>query len=182
MESVTAFVSEALAPMSAILAAMVAAFFAWRSRLAQTATERAIEREKRLATLKEDAYRPIIELFRTILDASKTKKEPDLKKMQSSLSEFATWAQVYGSDDVVRSFHRYMNATSSEPPATVVMYYYGQLLLAIRRDIGDPDTNLGVGELVGIRMNDFYETDLPRLMGLNEHEFLASVDWTPPWP
>lgn len=181
LDAVIAFITDALAPISAVLAAVIAGIFARRSRLAQTATERAIEREKRLATVKADAYRPIIELFQDILDGTKTNKVPDLKHMQSAMSDFATWAQIYGSDDVVRSFHRFMNSSNDNPPPMVTMYYYGQLLLSIRRDLGDPDTALGVGELVGIRMNEFYETDMPQLLVLKEREFLASVDWSPPW-
>ena len=181
METVMSFITDALAPLSAVFAAALAGFFAWRSRLAQTATERAIEREKRLATVKAETYKPIIELFQEILDGTKSNKQPNPRKMRSSMSDFATWAQIYGSDDVVRSFHRFMNASSGNPPPTVSMYYYGQLLLAIRRDLGDPDTAIGVGELVGIRMNEFYETDLSRLLVLDERTFLDSVDWSPPW-
>jgi hypothetical protein len=165
----------------AIIAAVVAGVYASRARTAQDAAETERRLRQQLAASKAEVYEPMVELLRAMLDASKAKTPISDKKVTDTLSKFAAWLSVYGSDQAVLSFHKFMQAAYHEPTPQVQMYYYGQFLLAIRKDLGHPDTKLGAPELLGLRINDIWEASAG-LVGLPEKEFLAHEEWDPPWP
>lgn len=100
-----------------------------------------------------------------------------------------TWAQVYAADDVVIAADHWMKAATAaagDPrhPAsgTTSMYYIGRFLLALRKDLGQADTELTIRDLLALRITDIYESPISEHLRMLEDEFLEAVSWTPPRP
>jgi hypothetical protein len=99
----------------------------------------------------------------------------------AKMSKFNAWVSIYGSDDAVRAVHRFMQAAYSNPPSEVMMRFFVELQLAMRRDLGDPESTLDVMDLLGIRIKDVYEGEMASLMVAPLPAFYERVGWDPPW-
>lgn len=169
--------------LGAVIAAIVAARSARRAREAQLSSEAERDLRRQLAGVKGEIYEPIIEFFRKMMDGVKSghKVNPSDQKTLDTLSKFAAWLAIYGSDGAITSFHKFMQASFHGSPPEILMYYYGSFLVATRKDLGYPATRIGVVDVMGLRITDAW-TMWGGAMGLPEPEFLAGFDWVPPWP
>ncbi|HEY5014199.1 MAG TPA: hypothetical protein VIK61_16060 [Acidimicrobiia bacterium] len=100
---------------------------------------------------------------------------------QGIISKAAYWIQIYASDEVLFALRTWMQAAFGDAPPGVSMRFLGELLLAIRRDVGDPTTSATVVDLLALKINDIYSVGLAATLALPEDQFLASHDWVPPW-
>lgn len=167
---------------TAVLAALIAGLFAWRANQATIANQRVIELEKRLSTSRLETYKPLLEAMASYImpaDRRLTDKRREQAFLEA-MQNFITWVQVYGSDEAVRTFHRWMQASYASAPPLVALRMYGDFLVAARRDIGDSATTIERGDLLGIRIKDFYEGMVDD-MKLSDEDFYRKVGWTPPW-
>lgn len=170
-----------VAAVGSMGAAFIAGQSAAKTRQAQTQAERVLELEKRLAASKAEMYEPMVELFRTLFDSVKTSRHLDPKKMTDTFSKFGNWIQIYGSDEAVGEFRKLMQSAYHRAPPEVLMRMYAQFVLAIRKDLGDPRTQVSLSDLLAIRINDVYTT-FGGDLDVEEGAFLKARGWTPPWP
>ena len=101
--------------------------------------------------------------------------------MAEAVSKFGTWIQIYGSDDAVRAFHRFMQAAYSTPPPEVLMRFYAELLPETRRDLGYGETTLDLIDILGIRIKDVYSGNWTTIMSVDRAAVYAQTGWNPPW-
>lgn len=168
--------------LGSIAAAIIAGRSAHRARQAQLASETERELRQQLAAAKSEVYEPMLDMLRRMMDSVKSGAKVSDQKTAETLSKFTAWVSVYGSDEAVRDCHKLMQSMYSGPSnGRVVLYYYGRFLLAARRDLGPPNTTLGVNDILGLRINDLW-SGMAGVMAMTESEFLKTVDWTPPWP
>lgn len=167
--------------LGAVAAAIIAGIYAKKSQEAEVAAARVLELEKRIAGMKEDIYRPMVELLRSLWDSVKTGKQPQQTEMIETLSKFTAWTQIYGSDDVVITFHKMMQASFHDAPPNVTMRCIAEMLLALRRDLGDPETKIDVVDLLGMRITDIYESEMLKSYSLQEEQFFEAEGWSAPW-
>lgn len=169
--------------IGAVVAAVIAARSAKKAKEAQLASETERDLRRQLAGAKSEVYEPMIELLRRMLDDSKAGKKSSFTDQRTidTLSKFSAWLAIYGSDEALTSFHKFMQAAYHPPPPEVLMYYYGSFLVATRKDLGHPDTGLNPVDLLGLRISDAWKM-WGGTMGMPEQEFLAQFDWDPPWP
>lgn len=176
----------AISAAGSIAAAIVAGFFAAQARRAESRERRVLELEKRLASHKAEVYEPMMEFFRKLFNASIAGEDGDSapipqEEMIETISKFATWIQIYGADEAVRAFNRFMQASYTEPPPQILMRFYGELVLAARKDLGSSHTNIAVIELMGIRMKDVYDSEFRDVFSMKEEELFRRYEWSPPW-
>lgn len=169
--------------IGAIIAAVIAARSARKARDAQLASETERDLRRQLAGVKGETYEPMIELLRKMLDDTKAGRQSSFTDPKSidTLSKFSAWLAIYGSDEALTSFHKFMQAAYHSPPSEVLMYYYGSFLVASRKDLGHSDTELSAVDLLGLRISDAWKM-WGGTMGLAEKDFLAQFEWEPPWP
>jgi hypothetical protein len=75
-----------------------------------------------------------------------------------------------------------MQAAFNHAPMLVTSRLYAELILASRRDIGYPDTNVTALHIMGMRVTDMYsEAQYRRAMRLPFEELCREQGWTPPW-
>ena len=164
------------------MAAAIAAFAAVRTNNATIASQRVIELEKRLATSRLDVFKPMLDGMAQMLEPSASPQVQAERQaaMLPALKSFATWVQIYGSDESVRVFHHFMHAAYHTAPPEVFIRLYGQFVLAARRDLGDSSTDVDLVDLLGIRLKDIYVGYADRLR-LSDVDFYREVGWAPPW-
>lgn len=78
--------------------------------------------------------------------AHKTEQPIDATKAEK-IAEFSSKALLVASDDVIREWQEVQRYNRDHPNAgTQGLPYFGRLWLALRRDMGNPRTNLSVQE------------------------------------
>ena len=171
-----------VAAVGSVVAAVTAGRYANRAQTSQAQEARIRDLEECLSKSREEVYTPMLELLREVLDSSKTGKDPMVDpKSQETFSRFGSWVQIYGSDEAIRVVHKFMQSAYAGAPSQVLMRYYAELTLAVRRDLGDPDTEVDLVTLLGIRINGIHKSDLVETMDMEESGLLAKHGWAPPW-
>jgi hypothetical protein len=170
--------------LGAITAAVIAGRSATRSKQAEIRAAHAVELEKRLAVAKTGVFEPFIEaisefLAGTVGAPGGTSPVQDFEK---PLWAFAHWVQIYGTDDTVRATAHLTQASYADAPPIVLFRLLAELLLQLRRELGDPMTALAAVDLVAIRTSDTY-FDAESYASLSDplDTLYARHNWTPPW-
>jgi hypothetical protein len=169
--------------LGAMGAAWIAARSANRSKAAELQAQRILESEKRLSASRQEVYQPMLEFLRSVLDSATSEKETalDMAQARETLSRFWMWVQVYGSDDMVRAAHKFAQALYTSPPPPIMVRYLNEFVLAVRKDLGEPETRIGLIELAGLRITDIYEPEYQEALTMPEEELWGRENWTAPW-
>lgn len=167
--------------LASIVAAVIAGIYAKRARVAEAEAAHLRELENRLASAKFDVYKPMIELFRNILTPEGAQAVGE-DEIQSKTADFSTWISIFGSDEAVRAFHRFMQGAFYQAPGLVSMRLYADFVLAARKDMGYDDTDVTPLDLLGIRIKDIYEERANyEVATLPFAEVCEKYGWVPPW-
>jgi len=167
----------------AIVSAVLSGLFAISARRSDQEAEKLRDLEQRNAERKYSTYEPMLELLREVLGpgAKPGGAKADAKFVER-VSKFSQWILVWGSDDAVRTFHRFMQAAYGDAPPPVSFRMYGELVLAARRDMGYSKTDITLEHVIGQRITDAY-TDQRTwdAMFLPEGDLFRKYDFDPPW-
>jgi hypothetical protein len=172
--------------LAAALVAALSAFFAARSagkaRTAEGEAERLRRLEVRVADRKYDVYKPMLELLSQALDPQAA-KAINHNELLATTGEFARWVSVFGSDEAVRAFRNFMQASYTSPPPNVALRLYADFQLAVRRDMGDPQTTVSALDLMGIRIRDIHTNNRSSYdaMVLPFADVCSNEGWQVPW-
>lgn len=169
--------------VASIVAAILAARSARRTTAQANRAQEAIERERQLAGKRAEVYKPFLEAAQRVFDQIKDPNAKiDQSKLTKTLSDFATWLTIYGSDESIRAFQRFMQGAYNGAPPDVTLRHHYDLQLASRRDLGYPDTEITSLDLAAIRLTDLYETDEQLdVFRLPRPDLYEREGWTPPW-
>ena len=171
-----------IAALAAIMSAVIAGRYAAAARHSEASTQRMRDLENRIAQRKYETYEPMIELFRRMLDPKDAVAIlADADGFRTQITKFSAWIAIYGGDDAVIQFERFMQCTFSQPPLSVTIRMYAEFVLAARRDMGYPDTRVTGEHLLGSRLNDLYTTPVLDALTMPLQDLYAREHWTPPW-
>ncbi len=171
----SAVVVAVIAAVSSVIAAVVAGVFALAARRLDARLQRSGRAEDRISERKRGMYEPVVEM----LDRMFTTDELPTSAEAQHKRNFDTWVNLYGAEGAVRAYSRLMQALPHAPPGDIQIRLYADFLLAVRKDIGDPDSTLDRVQILG-----------PRLGGLGDRASLTDPDldavcrrlrWSPPW-
>jgi hypothetical protein len=179
----------ALAMFGSVLATIIASRSARADKRFELQANRLSELENRNSERKYEMYKPIIELLGQALSLGETSPLSEVEQKKVFL-DFTTWVSIYGSDGTMIAYHNLRQAvfmasdnvpaSSDKVPAAILARLYVDFILAIRRDIGYPDTSIGIHEILGIRVADLYVIDNMALT-LPFEKLCEREKWTPPW-
>lgn len=142
--------------------------------LAGRRTERRNEFERRRQEKRIPVYEQFVDFwFRRVLYASRMDVEPVAEKeMIEFFALFTRDLMIWGSDDVIlrwKELRTQWSALAAPPTrddSVRVMLGIEGLLLAMRRDIGYPETALPPGSLLGLFINDVEALRIPTSDGV----------------
>lgn len=131
--------------------------------------ERKNEFEQRRQEKRIPVYEQFVDFwFRRVLYASKTGGEPmNEQELNEFFAAFTRDLMIWGSDNVIMKWSELRNQWSrlssdrSRDGSIKAMLEFEQLLLAMRRDIGYPETALPPRSLLGLFINDVDTLNVP---------------------
>ncbi len=120
------------------------------------------EHQKLLAERKQEHYLQFLQFLAKFIGTTDEKPPAQNNKAKQQqtpvpLEEFRMWSlrlTLIGSDEVVREWNNARNGAADPNDPLLVMKNWGRLWLAMRRDCGHIDTNLGITDVLGSFVND----------------------------
>ena len=125
------------------------------------------ELEAHLRQRKSDEYEAFIAFMFRLLYAQKlVERQPTPAAMMKAFVEFTETLTIWGSDDLIREWgeirQRFMAAGEDPSRARETVFDFERLLIAIRRDAGNPDTTIGRGEILSLFIDDVKTLETPK--------------------
>lgn len=178
----TVVIAASIPAIAAIVAAIIAALSAASARRSESSAQTVRDLEARIAERKFAIYEPMIELLRKILDPRDAAAIlADEEGYRASISKFAAWIAIYGSDEAITYFQRFMQCTYRSATPAIMVRMYAEFVLAARRDMGYPDTKVTGEEIFGIRLKDVYERTWIDAFTMPLADLYAREGWDAPW-
>lgn len=170
----------AVPALISIFSALWATRSARRAQQAEHEAQRLRALEERLAEKKYRLYEPFIQAFSDTLTPSRTKAA--FAALEDVLADFQAFVTIWGSDEVVEAFYRFRTSSNANPPRLVTMRLMSDVLLAIRRDIAWPATDITGLQVIGMRINDMQDhPEMRAALTTSLRELFESENWEPPF-
>lgn len=144
--------TSALPVAISIFSAVWATRSAHRAQQAEHEAARLRALEDRVAQKKYELYQPFIQTLGDVLTPARN--QAAMARLQDVMADFQSFITVWGSDEAVETFYRYRIAAPTSPPTPVAIRLMADFLLAVRRDVAWPDTNITGLHVIGMRIND----------------------------
>jgi hypothetical protein len=136
---------------------------------------------------KYETYAPMLEMIGDFFSQTDSSRNAvaNVEANVDKFVKFAKWIAIYGSDEALEAYHNLMQALRYAPPIFVGFRLIADFILAARRDIGYPDTEISRGKLLAVtfRVNDYYEQGdlLEKVMTLPLDQACKLAGWSMPW-
>jgi hypothetical protein len=170
---------------AAIVAAVVAARSARAVKRSEAENDRIRNLENRISERKYETYKPMLEMLGNVFSQAKTSREAiaDADANTEKFVNFSTWITVFGSDEAFSAYHNLTQSFNYSPPIQISLRLVADFILAARKDIGYPDTDVTRMQLTALRLNDFYQQGelLGQVMALPLEQACMLVGWPIPW-
>lgn len=171
-------VALAIPALVSIFSAVWATRSARNAQAAEHEAARLRALEERVAERKYDLYQPFLKSLGDTLTPSR--KEQAVKGQEDAMADFQSFVTVWGSDEVVEKFYRFRVASATNPPTLVIMRLMSDFLLAVRRDIAWPGTDLDGMHMIAMRINDINkQPDMRRALTMPLDELFTWQGWEP---
>ena len=171
--------------IASVIAAIVAARSAQAAKRGEAEAQRIRDLENRISERKYETYRPMLEMLGDVFSQAKTSREAvaDVDSNVDKFVSFSKWITIYGSDQAFRAYHNLTQSFQYDPPIQITLRLIADFMLAARKDIGYPETEVTRAQLVALRINDFYQLGdvVGQVMTLPLDEACKLVGWLPPW-
>lgn len=161
-----------------VLLAISAGRSARRAQSAEHEAARLRALEERVAERKYELYQPFLQSLGDTLTPSR--KDKAVEGQEDAMADFQSFVTVWGSDEVVEKFYRFRVASATNPPTLVTMRLMSDFLLAVRRDIAWPGTQLDGVHMIAMRINDLDKNpDMHRALTMPLEELFTWKGWKP---
>jgi len=139
--------------LGSVLNVLLAAALAGLAALYKASLDERAQLASRLAESKRNMYELYVDVLRDVAAETKGGKPASGQPHIVKLRNFAFRSMLIASDDVVRAHIRFMNMQriTSE---TVALAAVADVLVALRRDIGFPDTKIGPQQILGVIVSE----------------------------
>ncbi len=127
--------------------------------------ERRREVEKQLSQKKYDAYIKLMDLYFVLFKSVKTNKPVDYNKVGLQLIDIKKELIIYASDDVYKSFNDFLLSLTK---GSKNIRIFAELAISIRRDMGQPNTNVTAEDILISIMQDQEEFEKLKQQGFFE--------------
>jgi len=161
-----------------VFAAVWAARSAGRARTAEHEATRLRALEERVAQKKFELYQPMLESLGDMMTPGRS--EAALERAGEVMPNFQTFISVWGSDEAVKAFYRFRVASSTNPPAMIMIRLVSDFMVEARRDLAWPATQLTGVEVMGMRINES-SSELEDALTLEFDALALKYEWQAPW-
>ncbi len=136
--------------------------------------------EDRVAERKYELYQPFLQTLGDML--TPFRKDAASERLEAVMADFSSFVAIWGSDEAVETFYRFRVGSVASPPTLVTMRLMADFLIAVRRDIAWPVTDITGLHVIGMRINDLPEhPEMKRALEQPLAELFEAEGWTPPF-
>jgi hypothetical protein len=134
--------------LNAILISLLAIASGVLGVLLKRQTEKLKIVEQQLSQSKYKAYSELVNIFYDVLKNTKQEKETDKIELMTRMIDSKKDLFIYGSDDIFRKFTQWLTYTTMNPDDTKHFKIFLDVLLLIRKDMGNKKTKLTYNDLL----------------------------------
>lgn len=138
---------------SAVLNVLLAGALAAVATLYKASRDERMRLAERLAESKRAMYELYVDVLRDVAAESKVGRPTNVQHI-AKLRNFAFRSMLIASDPVIRAHVRFMNVQRITTATNVGLPAVADVLLALRKDIGFPDTDMTGRDLLGVFVNE----------------------------
>ncbi|WP_454853307.1 hypothetical protein [Promicromonospora soli] len=149
----TAVMVATISAVASLIAAVIAGVFAVHAKRLEARLQLSSSAHERVAEQKSMMYDSIIDMFEYMFDTG----EPPTAEHLKHKKKFDAWVPVYGSDGVVEAYTRYILWITNGAPGDLQFRLYGDFLLEIRKDVGDPNSRVSIRQALQGRLGNLAE-------------------------
>jgi hypothetical protein len=148
--------------LAPILLALATAFFTARFYFYQATADLKSEYQRRFNERKWETYTAFAKTVKGVFTSTRAGRvDRDLPKHIAQLEEFVSDLWLVGSDDVVRRVLKWRHTSQAASPGKESLLDLAEILIAMRRDLGDTSTKIEGRDLLALFVNDI-DTVFPR--------------------
>lgn len=131
----------------------VIGYISW---LYQREKEKRISVQNQLSDKKYQVYNKIINLFFGVFENTIKKNDGSQDDIESKMIEIVKELTIYGSDSTLKQFS-YWKRTAGLPNKTPSdsLKDFVNILIALRKDMGHPDTQINYDDILGMMIIDY---------------------------
>ena len=144
--------STILTTIAPILVVLLSGIVAALSYLYRHERERREEVERQLSEHKYTTYMALMNTYTDVIKAAKAGKPLRPDDLTERMQELSKDLIIYGSDDVVKAFQKWVDTGRK---GGISIKQFGELVVAIRRDMGNKKTKITYEEVLRQFINDY---------------------------
>ena len=137
---------------SPIIVVILSAIIAGLGYLYKSERDRREGVERQLSEHKYNTYMTLMNMYTDVMKASKTSKPLKPEDLVDRMQDLGKDLIIYGSDDVVKAFQKWVDAGRK---GQMSIKQFGELVVAIRRDMGNKRTKITHEEVLRQFINDY---------------------------
>ncbi len=144
-----------LTVLTGVIVALATAFFTSRFYVLQAKTDLRHEYQRRFNEKKWDTYTGFAATLKSVLVSTKAGRlDRDQPKQIGRLLDFVSELWLVGSDDVVAAVLAWRQTAAGDTLGGESLLRLGDILIAMRRDLGDTNTKIEARDLLATFIND----------------------------
>ena len=148
--------------LTGVVVALATAFFTSRFYVHQAKTDLRHEYQRRFNEKKWETYTGFAATLKSVVVSTKAGRlDRDQHKQIARLLDFVSELWLVGSDDVVAAVLAWRQTAASENPGAESLLLLGDILIAMRRDLGDTTTKIEARQILATFINDV-DTTFPK--------------------
>lgn len=109
--------------------------------------EKIIEIKSQLSNKKYELYLKVYTIFFELVE-KKSKKEKPTKKIETLINEIKKEMFIYAPDNIIEKFLDWNNNIENEENTLKRLDFFNELLILIRKDMGNPKTKITKDHLI----------------------------------
>lgn len=141
--------------INTIVPIILSGIIAYISWLYRSEKEKRITIQGQLSDKKYNVYIKIIELFYGTFENTLKNKKHNPQEIEKKMIEIVKEITIYGSDDVMKKFSYWKANTGDSQHPTVALKNYLSIIIALRKDMGHPNTKVNYDDILGMIVADY---------------------------
>lgn len=104
--------------------------------------------KEKISDKKFEAYNEVLTIFFDLFKSAKNLKDVKEKDLVSKIIDLKKFLLLYANDDILKKFFEWNNSAQLGGNGLAQIEKYLQLMILIRKDMGNPDTKISTDELL----------------------------------
>jgi|AntRauTorckE6833_2_1112554.scaffolds.fasta_scaffold24236_2 hypothetical protein len=109
--------------------------------------------KEKISDKKYEAYNEVLTIFFDLFKSVKNLKNINEKNLVNKIIDLKKFLILYANDDILKKFFEWSNSIQTEENKLAQFDKYIELMILIRKDMGNPDTKITIDEVLRSMVN-----------------------------